>query len=82
MFVNGVLVGSNTDNASFPINVFTNVNFESIGTSNIFFGKTKCIAVWKEALTDAELIINVRLNCQKLEVVAETFIIQVWKTFI
>ena len=55
LFVNGVLVGSNTDNASFPTNVFTNVNFASSGPSNIFFGKTKCLAVWKEALTDAEL---------------------------
>jgi len=31
------------------------LNFTSSGGSDFFFGKTKCVAVWKELLSDEEL---------------------------
>ena len=56
VFVNGVLVGSNTDNASLPTNTLTTLDFALWNqTSALFQGKTKALAVWKEALSDAEL---------------------------
>ena len=53
-YVNGVLMIADTSgNAPIGLNTlqFTDAN----GTSNKFFGKTKALAVWKEALSDAEL---------------------------
>jgi hypothetical protein len=56
LFVNGVLVGSNTDNASFTPNTLTTLDFALWNqTTAPFEGNTKCLAVWKEALTDSEL---------------------------
>ena len=56
LFVNGVLVGSNTDNASFTPNTLTTLDFALWNQTTVpFFGKTKCLAVWKEALSDEEL---------------------------
>jgi hypothetical protein len=56
LFVNGVLVGSNTDNASFTPNTLTTLDFALWNqTTAPFEGNTKCLAVWKEALSDSEL---------------------------
>ena len=52
LWVNGVEVATDTSGLS-PIGL-NNLAFND-GTSNNFFGKTKCLAVWKEALTDTEL---------------------------
>ena len=55
-YLNGVKVHTDTSALAFPVNTLNVINFAaSNGTSNKFFGKTKCLAVWKEALTDAEL---------------------------
>jgi len=56
VFVNGVLVGSHTDNASFPTNTLTTLDFALWNQTSLpFYSKTKALAVWKEALSDAEL---------------------------
>jgi len=52
LWVNGVEVATDTSGLS-PIGL-NNLAFND-GTSNNFFGKTKCVAVWKEALSDEEL---------------------------
>tara|TARA_R110000787_G_scaffold158252_1_gene272155 strand:+ start:118 stop:1299 length:1182 start_codon:yes stop_codon:yes gene_type:complete len=53
LFVNGVL--RETETAMNAITGLNELAFDNaIGGSN-FFGKTKCVAVFKEALTDAEL---------------------------
>ena len=41
-------------NTSFTTSDFTLLQFRNF-FSNRFFGKTKCVAVFKEAITDAEL---------------------------
>ena len=57
LFVNGILRGSNTDNASFTPNTLTTLDFALWNqTTAPFEGNIKCLAIWKEALTDAELI--------------------------
>ena len=53
LFVNGVKLSSDTS-GSIPTGLDT-LNFNSGSGSFKFFGKTKCVAVFKEALTDAEL---------------------------
>ena len=56
LFVNGILRGSNTDNASFTPNTLTTLDFALWNqTTAPFEGNTKCLALF-EALTDAELI--------------------------
>jgi len=52
LWVNGIKVGLSTSTFS-GLNL-TNLNFNS-GSSEPFFGKTKALAVWKEALSDSEL---------------------------
>ena len=54
LFINGVLKDFNTDNPNFPNNSLNSLDFDLNGTSH-FFGKAKALAVYKEALTDAEL---------------------------
>jgi len=54
LFINGVLKDFNTDNPNFSNNSLNSLDFDLNGTSH-FFGKTKALAVFKEALTDAEL---------------------------
>ena len=54
-FIDGVNVASNTTSFSFGV-VLDNLSFDYNGNSSLpFFGKTKCLAVWKEALSDQEL---------------------------
>ena len=55
-WVNGIEVGIDTSGAVFPLNTLYEFNFaDYIATTLPFLGKTKALAVWKEALTDAEL---------------------------
>ena len=56
LFVNGVLVGSNTDNASLPTNTLTTLDFTLWNQTSLpFFGKVKSLITFDTALTDAEL---------------------------
>ena len=52
LWVNGVKVTTDTSGNT-PIGL-NNLDFNISNVAN-FFGKTKCLAVWKEALSDAEL---------------------------
>ena len=53
LFINGLLKGSISINA-LPIGL-NSVEFNNGAQGEKFYGKTKCVAVFKEALTDAEL---------------------------
>ncbi len=54
VYINGTNVFNDTSGAT-PIGLNT-LSFSTDGTSSApFFGKTKCLAVWKEALSDSEL---------------------------
>ena len=53
LFVNGVL--RETETAMNAITGLNELAFDNAIGGNNFFGKTKCVAVFKEALTDAEL---------------------------
>jgi len=56
LWVNGVEVA--TDNSGVTFNANELIKFNLTAQNNIslpFFGKTKAVAVWKEALSDAEL---------------------------
>ena len=50
IFVDGI---KETDTNTFSLSSLSKIQFVSEGQE--FFGKTKCLAVWKEALSDAEL---------------------------
>ncbi len=52
-WVNGFEVGTNTS-ASIPTNL-NRLSFDRADAAAFFYGKTKALAVWKEALTDTEL---------------------------
>ena len=52
-WLNGTKVGTNTSGTLVP-NKFTKLGFNS-GGGGAFYGKTKALAVWKEALSDQEL---------------------------
>ena len=55
-YKDGGLVNTISYSGSLGVNTLNNVSFtQGNGTSSNFFGKTKCLAVFKEALTDAEL---------------------------
>ena len=55
-WVNGFEAGIDTSGIVFPSGTLDRLNFDIGYTStNPFYGKTKCVAVFKEALTDAEL---------------------------
>lgn len=54
-FVNGVKVVSNTSAFTFTSNL-NQLRFEDGGGGGDFFGKVKTVAVFKEALTDAQII--------------------------
>ena len=54
LFVDGLLIATSTD--TFSITGLDVLNFSrGIPADNPFYGKVKCVAVFKEALTDAEL---------------------------
>lgn len=54
-WLNGKNVGVDTSGTMFSANTLTTLAFNAGGAGSYFFGKTKCIAVFKEALTDLEL---------------------------
>jgi len=54
VFVNGVNILNNADTNVFAPNTLNVLEFENVIQSP-FFGKTKALAVWKEALSDQEL---------------------------
>ena len=56
LWINGIEVGTYTGTkAMMPSNTVNTLDFTRADGANKFFGKTKALAVWKEALTDAEL---------------------------
>ncbi len=56
LWINGVEVATDTSGLTFSANTLSYFNLSGYdGTSNIFLGKTKAVAVWKEALSDSEL---------------------------
>jgi hypothetical protein len=55
LFVNGVKVGTDTSGNVLPADTFTSLDLSSGVTSNVFEGKVKCVAVFKDFLTDSEL---------------------------
>jgi hypothetical protein len=54
LFVNGTLVDSSASGNTFPQNTLTELSFTD-GVSSYFYGNVKCVAVFKEALSDTEL---------------------------
>ena len=54
LWLNGVEVGS-SNSGLVPVASLSKLSFKDEALGNPFFGKTKALAVWKEALSDAEL---------------------------
>ena len=55
MYINGVLVGTDTSGNTFPADTLIKFNFDRGEGSTRFFGKTKSLATYNRALTDTEL---------------------------
>ena len=56
VYINGALVSTDTSGSVWSADTVTKLSFSEINTSvGSFQGKAKCVAVFKEALTDAEL---------------------------
>jgi hypothetical protein len=55
LWSNGVEVATQTSGVTSIANTLTKLDFTQFNGSADFFGKTKCLAVFKEALTDEEL---------------------------
>ena len=55
LWSNGLEVATQTSGVTSIANTLTNLDFQQFNSAADFFGKTKALAVWKEALTDAEL---------------------------
>ena len=55
LFVNGTKITEDNSGIVNPLNTFNRIDFSDINNTNPFYGKTKCLAVWKEALSDQEL---------------------------
>ena len=56
LWINGIEVGTYTGTkAMMPSNTVNTLDFTRADGANKFFGKTKALAVWKEALSDSEL---------------------------
>ena len=54
-FLNGIKIGGSTETNIFTANTLNDLSFDVGGGTQKFRGKVKCVAVYKEALTDAEL---------------------------
>ena len=54
-FLNGIKIGGSTETNIFSSNTLNDLSFDVGGGTQKFFGKTKALAVWKEALSDEEL---------------------------
>jgi len=55
VWVNGVEIFTDTSNDTFTADTLNGLHFNEFGTNSPFYGKTKCVAVFKEALTDVQL---------------------------
>ena len=55
LWINGVKRATDTSGLVPNTGTFNSLSFNRADVNNIFFGKTKCVAVFKEALTDEEL---------------------------
>ena len=55
VFINGVSVGTDDRGLSFSTNTLTSVGFNRGSSAEFFYGNTKDIRVYNEALTDAQL---------------------------
>jgi len=55
LWVNGVEVRTDTSGSTFAVDALNQLNFDNGIALEPFFGKAKCVAVFKESLTDAEL---------------------------
>lgn len=55
IYINGVKEQEQLSGSTYPANTLNKLNFNQGGNNYGFFGKTKAVAVWKEALSDAEL---------------------------
>ena len=55
LWIDGVEVATDTSGNTFSANTLNELNFTRGADPQKFFGKTKALAVWKEALTDLEL---------------------------
>ena len=56
LYVNGIKIGQIANTVGLPLaNTFNSFNFGRKGGTQPFFGKAKALAVYKEALTDANL---------------------------
>jgi len=55
LWINGVEVGTDTSGNTYSSNTLTELSFDDGGGGNDFYGKVKSVAVFKEALTDAQL---------------------------
>ena len=55
MYINGVLVGTDTSGNTFPADTLIKFNFDRGEGNSRFFGKTKALATYNRALTDTEL---------------------------
>ena len=55
VFINGVKEAEQLSGSIYPINTLNKLNFDQSNGTLPFYGKVKALAVFKEALTDAEL---------------------------
>ena len=55
IFVNGLQIGSTITSGNVFGTTINSLDFDEFNGTNKFYGKTKALAVYKEALTDAEL---------------------------
>jgi len=55
-YVNGTKIIEDTSGSVNAANTFTRIDFSDINNTNNFYGKVKGLAVYNEALTDAQLI--------------------------
>ena len=56
LWIDGSQVGTDTSANVFSANTLNEVSFNQGNNSNQFYGKVKGLAVYNEALTDAQLI--------------------------
>ena len=54
-YVNGTKISEDTLGSVNPANTFNRIDFSDINNTNKFYGKCKALAVFNEALSDAEL---------------------------
>jgi len=55
LFINGLQIGSTITSGAVFGTTINSLDFDEFNGTNKFYGKTKALAVWKEALSDSEL---------------------------